>query len=161
MIFAMQFLRRNALLLMLALSTIAFSGCEDEVSLEELNARKMVGNWQIGQTGSVRFDLNNVTSEFTSFQITFTGDKNGGTYSTIGGQDVFDSSGTWGFMPGNANGIRLSGVNAASGRTIVLIFSGANLILDFTVGSGSTTGDGVTIPMNISGRFRFELEPRR
>lgn len=135
--------------------------CGEEETLQDLNARKLVSNWQIGSTGNVRFDLDNVTSEFTSFQISFTGDRNGGGYSSIGGQDVFDASGTWSFIPDNPNGIRLTGSKAAANQNMVIVFSGANLILDFTVSaSAENSKPGDALIQSIPGRYRFELSPR-
>jgi hypothetical protein len=135
--------------------------CEEEDTLQDLNARKLIANWEIGTTGNVRFDLDNVTSEFANFQIAFTGDRNGGGYSTVGGQDIFDTSGTWSFIPNNPNGIRLTGNKVAANRNVVVIFSGANLILDFTVtASAEAKKPGDTFVNSIPGRYRFELSPR-
>ena len=152
---------RTLSLLALALIFL-FSACKEEDTLQDLNARKLMGSWQIGTNGNVRFDLNNVTSEFADFQITFNGDRNGGGYNTVGGQDVFDASGTWSFIQDNPNGIRLTGSKAAANRNVVMVFSGANLILDFQVSGTSAENKrpGDMVINNIPGRYRFELTPR-
>jgi hypothetical protein len=149
-------------ILSLAISLIAFSACkDDELNFQELNAQKLVKGWQIGQTGSARFDLTSITSEFTNFQITFSGDKNGGAYTTSGGQDVFDAAGTWTFVPDNPNGIRLTGTKAASGKNVTMVFSGARLILDFTVSGASASVDAPGLRTeSLAGNYRFELETR-
>ena len=153
---------KNIWILSLAILLTTFSACEeDEIDFQELNAQKLVKSWQIGQSGSARFDLTSITSEFTNFQITFSGDKNGGAYTTSGGQDVFDVSGTWAFVPENPNGLRLTGNKAAAGKNVTMIFSGARLILDFTVsGSSASNFSPGNRVESLAGNYRFELEPR-
>jgi hypothetical protein len=158
---SMTLFRSLGLFFLAAALLLTPMGCKEEETLQDLNARKLINNWQIGTTGNVRFDLDNVTSEFSAFQISFTGDRNGGGYSTVGGQDVFDASGTWSFIPDNPNGIRLTGTKVASNRNVVMVFSGANLILDFTVSaSAEERKPGDAIIKSIPGRYRFELSPR-
>ncbi|MFC2187952.1 hypothetical protein ACFCT7_11585 [Fulvivirgaceae bacterium LMO-SS25] len=153
---------KNIWILSLAILLVAFGACkEDELDFQELNAQKLVKGWQIGQSGSARFDLTSITSEFTDFQITFSGDKNGGAYTTSGGQDVFDASGTWTFVPENPNGIRLTGNKAAAGKNVTMVFSGARLILDFTVsGSSASNFSPGNRVESLAGNYRFELETR-
>jgi hypothetical protein len=155
-------LTRNIWLICLSTFLLALSACgDDEIDFQELNAQKLIKGWQIGQTGSARFDLTSITSEFADFRITFSGDKNGGAYTTSGGQDVFDASGTWTFVPENPNGIRLTGTKAAAGKNIIMVFSGSRLILDFTV-SGASASNFTQINRieSIAGQYRFELETR-
>lgn len=153
--------RSLSLWLLIGAFFLTIVACGEEETLQDLNARKLINSWQIGTTGNVRFDLDNVTSEFSDFQISFTGDRNGGGYSSTGGQDVFDASGTWSFIPDNPNGIRLSGSKAAANRNVVMVFSGANLILDFTVSaSAEDQKPGEALIYSIPGRYRFELSPR-
>lgn len=156
-----RMLRSMGLMLWTGVLFLTLIACQEEETLQDLNARKLINSWQIGTSGNVRFDLDNVTSEFSNFQISFTGDRNGGGYSSVGGQDVFDASGTWSFIPDNPNGIRLSGSKAAANRNVVMVFSGANLILDFTVSaSAEDQKPGEALIYSIPGRYRFELTPR-
>ena len=153
---------KNIWICSLSIMILGLVACgEDEIDFQELNAQKLVKSWQIGQNGNARFDLTSITSEFADFQITFSGDKNGGSYTTSGGQDVFDASGTWTFVPENPNGIRLTGTKAAAGKNVTMVFSGARLILDFTV-SGVTANTSATNQRieSLAGNYRFELETR-
>ncbi len=99
-----------------------------ELSIEDLAGNSSI-TWIVSPGGSVVLDNRAITSSFSNFKINISATK---TYTTTGGGDVFDSSGSWDFVGSDFSKIVLTGSKAAAGIPISFTRSGRDLILTFT-----------------------------
>ena len=129
----------------LLLSTTLLFSCGDDdgdggpqKTAEELATEELTGTtgsqvWAIGTSGSVSKDGSLQTAEFTEFEIRFISNNTGRSYTTKGGNLLFDTSGSWGFEGSNLDKIILSGNQPAANKEISYTKNQGNLRLEFVV----------------------------
>ncbi|WP_194777457.1 hypothetical protein [Pararhodonellum marinum] len=120
----------------------------EERAIEALAGESSI-TWRVNGGGSVTKDGNNVTQDFSSFQIRFINDKN---YTTQNSNNLFDNSGTWAFVGSNFDKIELSGNQPAAGREISFTQTGNDLNLTFNVPVPNTRTEA------LAGNYVFSLK---
>ncbi|WP_226391043.1 hypothetical protein [Penaeicola halotolerans] len=147
---------------LLTLSLFLFAGCgsEDDTPTPEEIAEQLLTaegslTWTISG-GNATKDGVSITSFYESFSITFTKSGSNLTYTTTGGGDLFDASGSWSFVGTEFEAIQLTGSRAAAGREIAISNSSTSLRLQFTV---PQSGSGSFQTATIDGQYVFNLRP--
>ncbi|GAB3660494.1 hypothetical protein GCM10028791_34480 [Echinicola sediminis] len=103
---------------------------------EQIATEKISGEsnktWTVSG-GSVSHKGIDVTSEWTGFEITFSGSNGSKSYATANNNRLFDDSGSWSFAGNNFDKMVLAGNQPAASQEISFSGAGSNLILEFNV----------------------------
>lgn len=100
-------------LVLFLIVTFANCGSDDgpgEPTAQELAFELLSGSWSLANGGSVTLDGENITANFTGFQVSFTD----GTYGTSDAGDLFKANGTWQWVADSASEILLDDGKAIS-----------------------------------------------
>lgn len=109
------------LLISALVSMLWFEACKDKnsPSPEAQQSGLLSKTWQVGSDGLVTLDGNDVTSYFSSFQLTIVSDM---SYTTTGGNSPspWPVSGTWGFVQNTDGSINLNQIVRNDGLVVVI-----------------------------------------
>ena len=133
------------LFLLAAISVISCKKDKPEISLQEAAKAKLSTTWILAEGSSVTLDGEDVTSDYTAFEITF---NPAGTYTTINGPAAFNTSGTWVF-----NGTSLTSITRDGDVATTLTLTDTTLMLEFTIDE-SQIGSRTTA---LTGEYVFNL----
>lgn len=104
----------------------------EELAIEDLTGGSFQ-TWTVAGGGSVQRDGRSETNIYQNFEITFAANSTSKTYQTFNNNSLFAANGTWEFVSGRVDRIRLSGTAPASGQEISFTRTGNDLRLQFTI----------------------------
>lgn len=130
----------SLLILTISLTIFSCGGDDPAPALktpEQLAVERLAdeGNalWTLENGGSVTKDGVSQTANFQGFAIQFLADNENRVYSTVNGNNVFDTNGNWSVTGNNLDRVILTGNQPASGQEIQYTRNGENLRLNFTI----------------------------
>ena len=129
---------KNLVWLVLLFAITLLSNCGDDVppllavTAQDLAKVNLSQTWEIGSNGSVTRDGQDVSDGFSNFTLTFS---NTGTYSSSGGGDVWDTSGSWRFTSSDAD----DASSITIGEIVISVsVSVSHIQLQFSIPDGGT-----------------------
>lgn len=142
---------------LLIISFVWLVSCGDKLEPqipENIAVEKLAGtagiSYTMGSNGYVRRNQSDESVFYSSFSLRFIGSSK--TYTSTGASDLFESSGTWDFVGGNFDKIKLSGGKPSSQVDISYTKNGEELILIFSV----PTPSGGRI-LSLTGSYEIKL----
>ena len=141
---------------------LAIVGCSKDdgggITPEDAAGANFAGTWAVGSSGSVTFDTDDRTSEYTNFTLTvnYSAGQGSGTYTATGGQSgasPWPTSGTWSFNS-DTPGAQSFAVTRDDGLVVNVGVTATNLDLNFTFDDGANQGSRVE---NVNGSWTFNL----
>lgn len=135
------------------LSSLLLLGCKNDdesLSPEQLNTLKWTKNWNLGTNGYVLVDGQDITSQYSGFEITLESNGDRKIYEVINGQNAFPVSlDTWNFTDESYTSI----VRGSDGVIITGVIEENTLVMNLSI----------PIPSNgrvegTYGNFEFSLE---
>ena len=118
---------------------VGFSSCGDDGGVvvlpedtpQDIAQDNLSSAWSLGTNGTVRRDGQDVTTDFSSFTVTFT---EGGSWNSSGGGDVWPgTSGSWSFTSSDANDASSITIG---GDVIQINVSATSLLMQFNIPDG-------------------------
>jgi len=106
------------------------SGGGPDLTNQEITTALLTGTWDISNSGSITRDNVNVTTDFSSFVLTFTD----GGFTSTGGGDLWASTGSWAYTStstDDASSITIGSLD------ISIAVSETSLTMNFTIPDGA------------------------
>lgn len=130
-----------------------------QLAIEKIAGESSI-TWVVADGGSVTRNDQSVTNIYQDFELTFGANTNSKTYNTVGGGDIFDSSGNWSFVDNDLSKIILAGTKFASGKEISYTTNGTtDLNLSFSI---VAPGADIRMPSAaLAGSYRFNLKRKK
>lgn len=104
----------------------------EELAIEDLTGGSSQ-TWTVAGGGSVQRDGRSETNIYQNFEIIFAANSTSKIYQTFNNNSLFAANGTWEFVSGRVDRIRLSGTAPASGQEISFTRTGDDLRLQFSI----------------------------
>lgn len=145
-----------SLLVVLTFSTLSCGGNDDTPALTAEEQRLL----DLGGTSGVTWVATSITFDgapatgFDNFSLTLRGTATSKTYTSVGGDPLFEASGTWGFNGTNINQLIFSGddsnVFTLSNLVTTTTPATARLSVNFTADGGAAAGTSGLYVLSLS-----------
>lgn len=141
---------------------LAVVGCKKDdggsITPEDAAGANFAGTWAVGSSGSVMFDTDDRTTEYSNFTLTvnYSAGQGSGTYSATGGQSgasPWPASGTWSFNS-DTPGAESFAVTRDDGLVVNVALTATDMTMTFTFDDSVNQGSRVEA---VNGSWTFNL----
>jgi len=141
---------------------LAVVGCKKDdgggITPEDAAGANFAGTWAVGSSGSVMFDSDDRTTEYSNFTFTvnYSAGQGSGTYSATGGQSgasPWPASGTWSFNA-ESPGAESFAVTRDDGLVVNVALTATDMTMTFTFDDSVNEGSRVEA---VNGNWTFNL----